>query len=121
MKSTIEKARTFDRSGGVDHGRALNIASYAPLAMTVARVTGYEPGAFVHTFGDVPLYLDHLGQADRRLRRVPFPLPRARLRGECLNRKRLNEERRSLLDFRKEDVEPLDYRHHRAFFAPISV
>lgn len=101
----------FDRSGGVDHSKPFNVASYALLTMMVARVTGYEPGEFVHTFGDVHLYLDHLDQADRQLAREPFPLPQVRLHGEG----------RSLLDFRYEDIELLDYRHHPAISAPVSV
>ena len=111
MKTSIEKIRTFDRSGGEDRSKPFNIASYALLTMMVARVTGYEPGEFVHTFGDVHLYLNHLQQADRQLAREPLPLPRVRLHGE----------RRSLLDFRYEDVELLDYRHHPGIPAPVSV
>ena len=76
-----------------------------------ARVAGCEPGEFVYTFGDVHLYLNHLDQADRQLAREPLPLPRVHLHGE----------RRSLLDFRYEDVELLDYRHHPASSAPVSV
>ena len=101
----------FDRSGGVDHGKPFNIASYSLLTMMVARVTGYQLGEFVHTFGDLHLYLDHLDQADRQLARDPLPLPRVCLHGD----------RRSLLDYRYEDVELLGYRHHPAIPAPVSV
>ena len=101
----------YQRSADLFLGVPFNIASYALLTMMVARVTGYEPGEFVHAFGDVHLYLNHLDQADRQLAREPFPLPRVRLHGE----------RPSLLDFRYEDVELLDYRHHPAIPAPVSV
>ena len=101
----------YQRSADLFLGVPFNIASYALLTMMVARVTGYEPGEFVHTFGDVHLYLNHLDQADRQLAREPLPLPRVHLHGE----------RRSILDFRYEDVELLDYRHHPAIPAPVAV
>ena len=111
MMTTIGKTKTFDRSGREDHSKPFNIASYALPTMTVARVTGCEPGEFVRTFGDVHRYLDHLHQAARQLAREPVPLPQLHLHGE----------RRSLLDFRYEDVELLDYRHHPVILAPVSV
>ena len=79
--------------------------------MMAARVIGYESGEFMHTFGDLHLYLNHLDQANRQCARAPLPLPRMRLHGEC----------RSLLGYRCEDVEQLDYRPHRAIPAPVSV
>ena len=108
MTKTSPNAKIFDRCGGEGLRKPFNVGSYARLTMMVARVTGCEPGEFVHTFGDAHLYLDHLEQADRRLAREP--LPRVRLHGE----------RRSLLDFRHDDVELLDYRHHPAIPAPVS-
>ena len=95
----------------MDYGKPFDFASYVPPAMMVARVTGCEPGEFVRAFGDVHFCLNHLDQADRQPRHEPLPLPRVRLHGE----------RRSLLDFRYEDVELLDYRHHPAIPAPVSV
>jgi len=86
------------------------MASYSLLAMMVARVTGYRPGEFVHTFGDLHLHLNHLEQADRRLARDPLPLPRGCLHGN----------RRSLLDYRYEDVELIDYRPDAAIPASVS-
>ena len=111
MTTTPLNAKAFDRCGGEERRKRFNVGSYARLTMMVARVTGCEPGEFVHTFGYAPLYLDHLDQADCRLAREPIALPRVRLRGE----------RRSLFDFRCEDVELLDYRHHPAVPARVSV
>ena len=101
----------YQRSADLFLGVPFNIASYALLTMMVARVTGHEPGELVHTFGDLHLYLNHLEQADRQLTRDPLPLPRVRLNGS----------RRSLLDYRYEDIELIDYRHHPAIPAPVSV
>ena len=78
--------------------------------MMVARVAGYRPGEFVHTFGDLHLYPSHLEQADRRLARDSLPLARVCLHGD----------RRWLLDYRHEDVERLVYRPHPALPAPVS-
>ena len=111
MKTNFEKTRILDRSGGVEHSKPFNIASYALPTMMMARVTGHEPGEFAHTFGDVHLYLNnHLDRADRQLAREPLPLSRVHLHGE----------RRSLLDSRYEDVELLDCRHHPALPTPVS-
>lgn len=101
----------YQRSADLFLGVPFNVASYSLLTMMVAKVTGYEPGEFVHTFGDVHLYSNHLRQAEEQLARKPFPLPRVRLRRAP----------RSLLEYRYEDVELLDYRHHPAIPAPVSV
>ena len=79
--------------------------------MMVARVTGHEPGGGVHAFRDMHLYRNHLEPAARQLAPEPLPLARVRLHGG----------RRSLVDFRHEDIEGVDYRHHPGVPAPVSV
>jgi thymidylate synthase len=101
----------YQRSADIFLGVPFNIASYALLTMMIAQVCGYEPGEFVHTLGDAHIYLNHLQQVEEQLSREPFPLPQMRL----------NPEVASLLDFRYEDFELVDYQHHPRIVAPIAV
>ena len=101
----------YQRSADVFLGVPFNIASYALLTMMVAQVTGLRPGAFVHTFGDAHLYLNHLEQADLQLSRAPRPLPRLEL----------NPEVRSIFDFVYDDVRLHDYDPHPHIKAEVSV
>jgi thymidylate synthase len=92
-------------------GVPFNIASYSLLTMMIAQVVDLEPGDFVHTFGDVHIYMNHLDQVHTQLEREPYPLPRMKI----------NPERRDLFDFRYEDFELVDYQHHPVIRAPIAV
>ena len=101
----------YQRSADIFLGVPFNIASYALLTLMIARVTGLEPGEFIHTLGDAHLYNNHLEQTQLQLARVPRPLPSLRL----------NPEVKSLFDFRYEDFELLNYEPHPAIKAPVAV
>src|SRR6185437_2284178 len=101
----------YQRSADLFLGVPFNIASYALLTRMVAQVCDLKPGTFVHTFGDLHLYANHLEQAKLQLSRTPYPLPRLQLRRRPP----------SLFDYDYEDIEIMDYQHHAAIRAPVAV
>jgi len=101
----------YQRSADVFLGVPFNIASYALLTHMFAQQCDLEPGEFVWTGGDTHLYLNHLEQADLQLARTPYPPPQLRI----LRRPP------SMFDYRYEDFEFVNYRHHEAIRAAVSV
>lgn len=101
----------YQRSADTFLGVPFNIASYALLTIMIAQVCGLKPGEFVHTFGDVHLYNNHLEQAMEQLSRIPKSLPVMHI----------NPEVKSIFDFRYEDFTLTDYYPDPHIKADVSV
>lgn len=101
----------YQRSADVFLGVPFNIASYALLTRMMAQVCDLEVGEFVHTFGDVHLYTDHLEQASEQLTRQPYPLPELRI----------NPQVKSIFDFDYDDFELIGYQAHPHIKATVSI
>jgi len=101
----------YQRSADVFLGVPFNIASYALLTMMMAQVTNLEPGEFVHTFGDVHLYRNHIEQAKLQLSREPYPLPTMKI----------NPQVKEISDFQYEDFELINYKAHPHIKAEVAV
>lgn len=100
----------YQRSADAFLGVPFNISSYALLTCMVAKVCGLKPKDFVHSFGDVHLYSDHVALAEEMIARPPYLLPTLKL-----------ADRQSIFDFKYEDVELLGYLHHPAIQAKVAV
>jgi thymidylate synthase len=101
----------YQRSADIFLGVPFNIASYALLTMMVAQVCGLKAREFVHTFGDLHLYANHVEQAKEQLAREPRPLPQMKI----------NPAVKEINDFKYENFELVNYNPHPAIKAPIAV
>lgn len=101
----------YQRSADVFLGVPFNIASYSLLTCMVAQVCDLMPGEFVHTFGDLHLYNNHIEQAQLQLTREPYPLPNMEI----------NPDIKSIFDFQYGDFKLVDYQAHPHIKAEVSV
>lgn len=110
IKNNRLNLQLYQRSADVFLGVPFNIASYALLTIILAKILGYKPGEFVHTFGDVHIYENHIDQVKEQLKRKPKPFPTIKL-GKF----------KDLDSFRPELVELLNYDPHPPIKAELTV
>ena len=101
----------YQRSADFFLGVPFNIASYALLTMMIAQVCELKLGDFVHTFGDLHLYLNHFEQAKLQLTREPRRLPKMKI----------NQNIKNIFEFKYEDFELVGYDPHPGIKAPVAI
>ena len=101
----------YQRSADVFLGVPFNIASYALLTMMIASICDLEYGDFVHSFGDVHLYNNHIEQANLQLSRTPFPLPTMKI----------NKGVKDIFSYQFSDFTLENYQSHPSIKAPVAV
>lgn len=101
----------YQRSADMFLGVPFNIASYSLLLLIISKITGYLPGEFIHTFGDVHIYANHLEAVQEQLKRDPFPFPKVEF----------NYDFKDIDEFMPEYVDLINYRSHPPIKAPLSI
>ncbi len=101
----------YQRSADLFLGVPFNIASYALLTMMMAQAAGLKPGEFIHTFGDIHIYLNHIEQVKTQLSRQPKKLPIIKI----------NPQRKDIFAFEYDDFELMDYDFYPPIKAPIAI
>ncbi len=115
-REKILHCQLYQRSADAFLGVPFNISSYALLTNLIAHVCNLEVGDFVHTFGDLHIYSNHLEQVEEVLRREPLPLPKL----EFANAENL-EGLDGLLNFKYENLKLENYQSHGKITAPVAV
>ncbi len=110
-KNSKLSCQLYQRSADLFLGVPFNIASYALLTCMIAQVTNLTPGEFIHTFGDLHLYENHISQAKEQLKRPPKELPTLEL----------NSNITSIFDFKSEDIKITNYCPAPHIKAPVAV
>jgi len=101
----------YQRSADIFLGVPFNIASYALLTEMIAQVCGLKAHEFIHTFGDLHIYKNHIEQVEKQMTRIPLKGPKLKL----------NPKIKDIRDFKFEDIEIINYKAHPTIKAPIAV
>jgi thymidylate synthase len=115
-RERVLHCQLYQRSADAFLGVPFNISSYALLTEMIAHVCNLEVGEFIHTFGDLHIYLNHLEQVEELLKREPLPLPKL----EFANAESLKG-LQGLLDFKYENLNLVGYKSHGKIAAPVAV